>query len=95
MGLESKDAMSAIQIVRALAVPLLWGYQFLAIKVGVTIRLSSSSHFLAIADLLVPFVKRLAFVGVVVLAAGPGLSSNALALLLVVGQPSHLRCPTS
>jgi hypothetical protein len=30
-----KDAMSAIQIVCAVAVPLLWGYQFVAIKVGV------------------------------------------------------------
>ena len=28
--------MSAIQIVCAVAVPLLWGYQFVAIKVGVT-----------------------------------------------------------
>jgi len=27
--------MSAIQIVCAVAVPLLWGYQFVAIKVGV------------------------------------------------------------
>lgn len=53
--------MSAIQIVCAVAVPLLWGYQFVAIKVGVlefpplfflTLR------FLAIALLLIPFVKR-------------------------------------
>jgi O-acetylserine/cysteine efflux transporter len=35
IGLERKDAMSAIQIVCAVAVPLLWGYQFVAIKVGV------------------------------------------------------------
>ena len=28
--------MSAIQIVCAVAVPLFWGYQFVAIKVGVT-----------------------------------------------------------
>ncbi len=44
-GLERKHAMSAIQTVCAVAVPLLWGYQFVAIKVGVTeFRLSSSSH---------------------------------------------------
>src|SRR5215510_12986404 len=35
IGLERKDAMSAIQIVCAVAVPLLWGYQFVAIKMGV------------------------------------------------------------
>ncbi len=53
--------MSAIQIVCAVAVPLLWGYQFVAIKVGVTefpplffLALRS----LAIALLLIPFVKR-------------------------------------
>lgn len=148
--------MSFIQIACAVAVPLLWGFQFVVIKVGVlefpplfflTLR------FLAIALLLVPFVKRLtrqqfgpvaaisvflgglnfglfyvglglgsgsmsavayqlttpftillawpllaerpsltistgallAFAGVVVLAAGPGLSANVLPLLLVVG----------
>ena len=32
---DTKDTMSAIQIVCAVAVPLLWGYQFVAIKVGV------------------------------------------------------------
>ena len=148
--------MSAIQIVCAVAVPLLWGYQFVAIKVGVTEfppLFFLALRFLAIALLLVPFVKKptrqqfgpvaaislflgglnfglfyvglglgsgslsavayqlatpftvllawpllaerpslttsagvvLAFVGVVVLAAGPGLSANALPLLLVVG----------
>ena len=148
--------MSAIQIVCAVIVPLLWGYQFVAIKVGVTEfppLFFLALRFLAIALLLVPFVKRparhqigpvaaisiflgglnfglfyvglglgsgslsaiayqlatpftvllawpllaerpsattsagvaLAFVGVVVLAAGPGLSANALPLLLVVG----------
>ena len=148
--------MSAIQIVCAVAVPLLWGYQFVAIKVGVTEfppLFFLALRFLAIALLLVPFVKRparqqfgpiaaisiflgglnfglfyvglglgsgslsavayqlatpftvllawpllaerpslttsagvvLAFAGVVVLAAGPGLSANALPLLLVVG----------
>src|SRR5438477_8427766 len=156
IGLERKDAMSAIQIVCAVAVPLLWGYQFVAIKVGVTEfppLFFLALRFLAIALLLVPFVKKptrqqfgpiaaisiflgglnfglfyvglglgsgsmsavayqlatpftillawpllaerpslttsagvlLAFVGVVVLAAGPGLSANALPLLLVVG----------
>jgi O-acetylserine/cysteine efflux transporter len=156
IGLERKDAMSAIQIVCAVAVPLLWGYQFVAIKVGVTEfppLFFLALRFLAIALLLVPFVKRptrqqfgpiaaisiflgglnfglfyvglglgsgsmsavayqlatpftvllawpllaerpslttsagvvLAFVGVVVLAAEPGLSANALPLLLVVG----------
>jgi O-acetylserine/cysteine efflux transporter len=148
--------MSALQIVCAVAVPLLWGYQFVAIKVGVTEfppLFFLALRFLAIALLLVPFVARpmrqqlgpiaaislflgglnfglfyvglglgsgsmsavayqlatpftvllawpllaerpslatsvgvvLAFVGVVVLAAGPGQSANALALLLVVG----------
>src|SRR3954465_7358434 len=154
-GLERKGAMSAIQIVCAVTVPLLWGYQFVAIKVGVTEfppLFFLALRFLAIALLLIPFVKRptrpqfgpiaaisiflgglnfglfyvglglgsgsiaglayhiatpfpllvawpllaekpslttsagvaLAFVGVVVLAAGPGLSANALPLLLVV-----------
>ena len=148
--------MSAIQIVCAVAVPLLWGYQFVAIKVVVMEfppLFFLALRFLAIALLLIPFVKRptrqqfgpiaaisvflgglnfglfyvglglgsgsmsavayqlatpftvllawlllaerpslttsagvvLAFVGVVVLAAGPGLSANALPLLLVVG----------
>src|SRR6266702_3005206 len=156
IGLERKDAMSAIQIVCAVAVPLLWGYQFVAIKVGVPEfppLFFLARGFLAIALLLVPCVKIptlqqfgpiaaisiflgglnfghfyvglglgsgsmsavayqlatpftvllawpllaerpslttsagvvLAFVGVVVLAAGPGLSANALPLLLVVG----------
>ena len=60
-GLERKDAMSAIQIVCAVAVPLLWGYQFVAIKVGVTEfppLFFLSLRFLAIALLLVPLVKR-------------------------------------
>ena len=35
ISLERKDAVSAIQIICAVAVPLLWGYQFVAIKVGV------------------------------------------------------------
>jgi O-acetylserine/cysteine efflux transporter len=155
-GLEKKDAMSALQIVCAVAVPLLWGYQFVAIKVGVTEfppLFFLALRFMAIALLLVPFVKRptrqqlgpiatisvffgglnfglfyvglglgtgntsavvyqlatpftillawpllaerpslttsagvvLAFIGVVVLTAGPGLSANALPLLLIVG----------
>src|SRR6202021_4308421 len=60
-GLERKDAMSAIQIVCAVAVPLLWGYQLVAIKVGVTEfppLFFLALRFLAIALLLVPFVKR-------------------------------------
>jgi len=148
--------MSAIQIVCAVAVPLLWGYQFVVIKVGVLEfppLFFLSLRFLAIALLLITFVKRptrrqfgpiaaisvflgglnfglfyvglglgsgsvsaiayqlatpftvllawpllaerpslttatgvvIAFVGVVVLAAGPGLTANALPLLLVVG----------
>ena len=155
-GLERKDAMSVIQIVCAVTVPLIWGYQFVAIKVGVTEfppLFFLALRFAAMALLLIPFVKRptrqqigpiaaisfflgglnfglfyvglglgsgsmsavaiqlatpftillawpllaerpslttsagvvLAFVGVVVLAAGPGLSANALPLLLVVG----------
>jgi O-acetylserine/cysteine efflux transporter len=148
--------MSAIQIICAVAVPLLWGYQFVEIKVGVSEfppLFFLALRFLVIALLLVPFVARparrqlgpiaaislflgglnfglfyvglglgsgsmsaiayqlatpftvllawpllaekpslitsagvvLAFAGVVVLAAGPGLSGNMLALLLVVG----------
>ncbi|WP_063683210.1 DMT family transporter [Bradyrhizobium stylosanthis] len=148
--------MSAIQIVCAVAVPLLWGYQFVAIKVGVAEfppLFFLALRFLAIALLLVPFVKRptrrqlgpviaisiflgglnfglfyvglglgsgsmsavayqlatpftvllawpllaerpslttsagvaLAFAGVVVLAAEPGLSARPLPLLLVIG----------
>jgi O-acetylserine/cysteine efflux transporter len=155
IGLERKNAMSAIQIVCAVTVPLLWGYQFVAIKVGVTEfppLFFLALRFLAIALLLVPFVKWptrrqfgpiiaisiflgglnfglfyvglglgsgsmsaiayqlatpftvllawpllaerpsrtmsagvvLAFAGVVVLAAEPGLSANPLPLLLVV-----------
>ncbi|MBB4367307.1 O-acetylserine/cysteine efflux transporter [Bradyrhizobium sp. cir1] len=148
--------MSAIQIICAVAVSLLWGYQFVVIKVGVTEfppLFFLALRFLAIALLLVPFVKRptrqqlgpvaaisiflgglnfglfyvglglgsgsmsavayqlappftvllawpllaerpslassagvaLAFLGVIVLAAGPGLSAKPLPLLLVVG----------
>src|SRR6201996_8761759 len=148
--------MSAIQFICAVSVPLLWGYQFVAIKVGVTEfppLFFLALRFLAIALLLVPFVKKptrqqfgpvaaisiflgglnfglfyvglrlgsgsmsavayqlatpftvllawpllaerpslttsagvlLAFVGVVVLAAGPGLSANGIPLLLVIG----------
>lgn len=53
--------MSAIQIVGAVAVPLLWGYQFVVIKIGVTEfppLFFLALRFLAIALLLVPFVKR-------------------------------------
>src|SRR5437667_9780928 len=60
IGLERKDAISAIQVVCAVAVPLLWGYQFVAIKVGVTEfppLFFLALRFLAIALLLVPFVK--------------------------------------
>jgi O-acetylserine/cysteine efflux transporter len=148
--------MSFIQIVCAVLVPLLWGFQFVAIKLGVVEfppLFFLGLRFLAIALLLIPFVKRptrqefgpiavisvflgglnfglfyvglglgsgsmsavayqlatpftvllawpllaekpslmtcagvlLAFVGVIVLAAGPGLSANAFPILLVVG----------
>ncbi|WBL77533.1 EamA family transporter [Bradyrhizobium xenonodulans] len=53
--------MTAIQIVCAVAVPLLWGYQFVAIKVGVAEfppLFFLALRFVAIALLLVPFVKR-------------------------------------
>src|ERR1700691_387110 len=59
--LERKNAMSAIQIVCAVAVPLLWGYQFVAIKVGVMEfppLFFLALRFMAIALLLIPFVKR-------------------------------------
>jgi len=148
--------MSLIQIVCAVMVPLLWGYQFVVIKVGIVEfppLFFLGLRFLAMALLLVPFVKKparqelspvaaisvflgglnfglfyvglglgsgsisavayqlatpftillawpllaerpalvtssgvlLAFLGVVVLAAGPGLSANAIPILLVVG----------
>src|SRR5215470_1004678 len=53
--------MSSIQIACAVAVPLLWGYQFVAIKVGVAEfppLFFLALRFLAIALLLIPFVKR-------------------------------------
>jgi O-acetylserine/cysteine efflux transporter len=53
--------MSFIQIACAMAVPLLWGHQFVAIKVGVTgfpPLFFLALRFLAIALLLIPFVKR-------------------------------------
>jgi O-acetylserine/cysteine efflux transporter len=148
--------MSFTQIVCAVLVPLLWGYQFVAIKIGVVQfppLFFLGLRFLAIAMLLIPFAKKptrqqlgpvaaisvflgglnfglfyvgmelgsgsmsavayqlstpftillawplleerpslitstgvlLAFLGVVVLAAGPGLSANAVPILLVVG----------
>src|ERR1700748_1858391 len=53
--------MSAIQIACAVAVPLLWGFQFVSIKVGVTEfppLFFLALRFLAIALLLIPCVKR-------------------------------------
>src|ERR1700721_3347149 len=53
--------MSFIQIACAVLVPLLWGYQFVAIKVGVMEfppLFFLALRFLAISLLLVPFVKR-------------------------------------
>jgi O-acetylserine/cysteine efflux transporter len=151
-----ENVMSLIQIVCAVMVPLLWGYQFVVIKVGIVEfppLFFLGLRFLAMALLLVPFVKKparqelspvaaisvflgglnfglfyvglglgsgsisavayqlatpftillawpllaerpslitssgvlLAFLGVVVLAAGPGLSANVIPILLVVG----------
>ncbi|MGY3440902.1 MULTISPECIES: DMT family transporter [unclassified Bradyrhizobium] len=148
--------MSAIQMACAVAVPLIWGYQFVVIKLGVTEFppfFFLALRFLATALLLIPFVKKptrdqlrpiaaisfflgglnfglfyvglglgsgsmtavayllstpftvllawpllaerpslttlsgvlLAFAGVLVLRAEPGLSANGLPLLLVVG----------
>jgi O-acetylserine/cysteine efflux transporter len=148
--------MSAIQIVCAVLVPLLWGYQFVVIKMGVgefPPLFFFGLRFLAISLLLIPFAQKptlrqlgpmfaisvflggvnfglfyvglglgsgsmtaiayqlatpftvllawpvlaqrpslmtsagvaLAFVGVVVLAAGPRLSANVLPILLIVG----------
>ena len=53
--------MSVLQIVCAIAVPLLWGYQFVAIKLGVAEfppLFFLALRFLAIALLLIPFVAR-------------------------------------
>jgi hypothetical protein len=61
ISLERKDAVSAIQIICAVAVPLLWGYEFVAIKVGVMEfppLFFLALRFLAIALQLIPFVKR-------------------------------------
>ena len=148
--------MSFIQIICAVLVPSLWGYQFVAIKVGLVEfppLFFLGLRLLAIASLLVPFVRKptrqelgpiaaisvflgglnfglfyvglelgsgsmsavayqlatpftillawpllaerpslitsagvlLAFLGVVVLAAGPGLSANGIPILLVAG----------
>ena len=52
--------MSAIQVVCAVAVPLLWGYQFVAIKVGVLEfppLFFLALRFLAIAFLLISFCQ--------------------------------------
>lgn len=148
--------MSAIQIACAVAVHLIWGYQYVAIKVGVAEfppLFFLALRFLVIALLLVPFVRSptreqfgpiaaisiflgglnfglfyvglglgsgsmsavayqlatpftvllawpllaerpslttaagvaIAFLGVVVLAAGPGMAANAFSLTLVIG----------
>src|SRR5512140_1031128 len=56
-----ENAMTIVQVACAVAVPLLWGYQFVVIKVGVTEfppLFFLALRFLAIALLLVPFVKR-------------------------------------
>ena len=53
--------MSTLQIICAVAVPLLWGYQFVAIKVGVSEfppLFFLALRFLVIALLVVPFVAR-------------------------------------
>ena len=53
--------MSFIQIACAVLVPLLWGYQFVAIKVGVVEfppLFFLGLRFLAMALLLIPFVRR-------------------------------------
>ena len=53
--------MSFIQIACAVLVPLLWGYQFVAIKVGVVQfppLFFLGLRFLAMALLLTPFVER-------------------------------------
>lgn len=53
--------MFAIEIICAVAVPLLWGYQFVVIKLGVTQfppLFFLALRFFAIALLLVPFVRR-------------------------------------
>jgi O-acetylserine/cysteine efflux transporter len=53
--------MSPIQIVCAILVPLLWGYQFVAIKVGLSEfppLFFLGLRFLGMALLLVPFVDR-------------------------------------
>ena len=64
--------MSPIQIVCAVAVPLLWGYQFVAIKVGVMEfppLFFLALRFLAIALLLIPSSN------------GPHVNSSALSQL--------------
>jgi drug/metabolite transporter (DMT)-like permease len=56
-----ESVMSLIQIVCAVMVPLLWGYQFVVIKVGIVEfppLFFLGLRFLAMALLLVPFVKK-------------------------------------
>jgi O-acetylserine/cysteine efflux transporter len=53
--------MSPVQIVCAVLVPLLWGYQYVVIKAGLAEfppLFFLGLRFLAIAPLLIPFVKR-------------------------------------
>src|SRR5690349_11617408 len=53
--------MTPVQMLCAVAVPLVWGFQFVAIKVGVREfppLFFLALRFLAIALVLVPFVKR-------------------------------------
>src|ERR1700744_4742524 len=53
--------MSAIQMIFAVAVPLIWGYQFVVIKVGVTEFppfFFLALRFLATALVLIPFASK-------------------------------------
>jgi len=96
--------MSAIQIACAVAVPLLWGYQFVAIKVGVTEfppLFFLALRFLAIALLVVPFVKRPTrqqlgpIVAISIFLGGLNFGSSMLALgsAREACRPSHINSP--
>ena len=103
-GRERNNAMSPVQIVSAVAVPLLWGFQFVAIKVGVVEfppLFFLALRFLAIALLLIPFVKRptrqqfapVAAISVFLGGLNFGLFYVGLGLAREACLPSHISSP--
>lgn len=61
ISLEGRYSMSLTQVICAILVPLLWGYQYVPIKVGLSQfppLFFLALRFIAIALLLIPFVSR-------------------------------------